>query len=328
MRSITVVQAFQFWLKLVAISLPAVLLVAAWYHDGAPVFADGPWGTPLSGYGGREYPLYSTYSIVLATFLGTMGLPHVLVRFYTNPDGRAARRTTLGVLGLLSVFYLFPPVFGALGRVYAPELAGTPGADTVVLLLPGIVFHGWLGQALSALVAAGAFAAFLSTASGLSVSVAGVLSQDLLARDRRFGDGVRRFRLSTVVAIAVPFALALVAGHTDLAQTVTLAFAVAASTFCPLLVLGIWWPRLTVTGAIAALIVGGGAALGAVTVVLAFGPLSGIAGALLSQPAAWTVPLAFGTAIVVSLLTRDRVPRTTDATMVRLHSPEEIDVRH
>ena len=74
----------------------------AWYRDGAPVFAAGDWGTPLSGYGGREYPLYATYSIVLATFLGTMGLPHVLVRFYTNPDGGAARRTTLAVLVLLS----------------------------------------------------------------------------------------------------------------------------------------------------------------------------------------------------------------------------------
>ena len=51
-----------------------------------------------------------------------MGLPHVVVRFYTNPDGRAARRTTLVVLGLLGFFYLLPPVYGALGRVYAAEL--------------------------------------------------------------------------------------------------------------------------------------------------------------------------------------------------------------
>ena len=51
-----------------------------------------------------------------------MGLPHVLVRFYTNPDGRAARRTTLVVLGLLGVFYLLPALYGALGRMYAPDL--------------------------------------------------------------------------------------------------------------------------------------------------------------------------------------------------------------
>jgi len=320
-----VVQAFQYWLKLGAIALPAVLLVAAWYHRGAPVFASGDWGTPLSGFGGREYPLYATYSIVLATFLGTMGLPHVLVRFYTNPDGRAARRTTLSVLGLLSVFYLFPPIFGALGRVYTPELAGTSAADTVVLVLPGRVFGGWLGEALSALVAAGAFAAFLSTASGLSVSVAGVLSQDVLTHDRRLGDGVRRFRIATTIAIAVPFVLALGAARADLAETVTLAFAVAASTFCPLLVLGIWWPRLTVRGATAALLVGGSSALAAVVLVLTLGPFHGFVGALLEQPAAWTVPLAFGTAVLVSLRTHDRVPRTTPAAMVRLHTPEELE---
>ncbi len=327
MRSITVVQAFQYWLKLLAISLPAVLLVAFWFHDGSPVFADGDWGTPLAGYGGRDYPLYATYSIVLATFLGTMGLPHVLVRFYTNPDGRAARRTTVAVLLLLSVFYLFPPMFGALGRIYTPELAGTPEADTVVLVLPGAVFPGALGTALSALVAAGAFAAFLSTASGLSVSVAGVLSQDVLSRTPRLGDGVRRFRLGTAVAIAVPFLLALVAGRADLAETVTLAFAVAASTFCPLLVLGIWWPRLTVRGATSALLVGGATALGSVVAVLAFGPLDGVLGALLGQPAAWTVPLAFATAIGVSLLTRDRVPRTTASALAQLHAPEALDLR-
>ena len=327
MRSITAVQAFQYWLKLAAIALPAVLLVIAWYLHGAPVFASGGWGTPLSGYGGRDYPVYKTYSIVLATFLGTMGLPHVLVRFYTNPDGRATRRTTMVVLALLSAFYLFPPVFGALGRIYTPELAGTPAADTVVLVLPGRVFGGGLGEILSSLVAAGAFAAFLSTASGLSVSVAGVLSHDLLGRVGRFGDGVRRFRIGTAVAVVVPFVLALFAGQLDLAQTVTLAFAVAASTFCPLLVLGIWWPRLTVSGASAALVVGGGSALVAVTLVLAAGPFSGFTGALLDQPAAWTVPLAFATAVVVSLLTRERDPRASAAALVRLHTPEELDLR-
>ena len=62
------------------------------------------WLLPLSTRPG----LFATYSLILATFLGTMGLPHVLVRFYTNPDGAAARRTTLVVLGLVGLFYLFP----------------------------------------------------------------------------------------------------------------------------------------------------------------------------------------------------------------------------
>src|SRR5205814_8846032 len=121
--------------------------------------------------------LLATYSLILATFLGTMGLPHVLVRFYTNPDGAAARRTTLVVLGLVGAFYLFPTLYGVLGRVYAPQLVLTGRTDAVVLLLPTAALGtGVAGQLLGALVAAGAFAAFLSPSSGLLTSVAGVLS--------------------------------------------------------------------------------------------------------------------------------------------------------
>ena len=104
-----------------------------------------------------------------------MGLPHVLVRFYTNPDGRAARRTTLVVLALLGAFYLLPAVYGALGRLYAPDLAASGRADAVVLLLPAADGRRAAAATCStALVTAGAFAAFLSTSSGLTISVAGV----------------------------------------------------------------------------------------------------------------------------------------------------------
>jgi Na+(H+)/acetate symporter ActP len=93
------------------------------------------WLAPGGANG--DYPLYRTYSLLLALLFGTMGLPHVLVRFYTNRDGRAARRTTLVVVGLLGAFYLFPPVYAALGRLYAPDLLLAGRTDAVVLLLPG-----------------------------------------------------------------------------------------------------------------------------------------------------------------------------------------------
>ena len=147
--------------------------------ESLPVLDDEDWAMPLQG---RDHPVYATYSLILATFLGTMGLPHVLVRFYTNPDGRAARRTTLVVLALLGAFYLLPAVYGALGRLYTPELLMTGRTDAVVLTLPGRLVGGTLGELLTALVAAGAFAAFLSTSSGLTVSVAGVIGQDILRR--------------------------------------------------------------------------------------------------------------------------------------------------
>ncbi len=262
-----------------------------------------------------------------------MGLPHVLVRFYTNPDGRAARRTTFVVIGLLGVFYLFPPFYGAMGRIYAPDLLLTGRTDAVVLLLPQRMLPEPWGTPVSMLLVAGAFAAFLSTSSGLTVSVAGVLSQDLLRG--RFRSSVLGFRLGAVIAVAVPALLSFATLRTSLADTVGLAFAVAASTFCPLLVLGIWWRGLTQAGALAGLVVGGALASTAVLVTIAFGTslsdpgttvgsFAGLAGALLAQPAAWSVPTAFAVMIGVSLLTRKTVPASVRRTMVRLHTPERL----
>jgi cation/acetate symporter len=253
----------------------------------------------------------------------------VLVRFYTNPDGRTARRTTLVVVALLGAFYLFPPLYGALGRVYASDLLLTARTDTVVLLLPSRVLPGTVGDLLSALTTAGAFAAFLSTSSGLVMSVSGVLHHDLLGRRRERRerrDPLSGFRTSTVVSVLVPFGLSLLAGSLSLADTVGLAFAVAASTFCPLLVLGIWWRRLTRAGALAGLVAGGALASTAVLVTTAGGALDGWAGALLAQPAAWTVPLAFAVMVGVSLLTPRTTPPHVARTMVRLHAPESVDV--
>jgi Na+(H+)/acetate symporter ActP len=403
MRSITFAQALQFWLKFVALLVPALVLVGVWHHradrlgDGYPtapervtvtmsgstsvhvpvtetllvhgrvdgtshaglvrltagrhVLGDGArvtlrrgeavpvvtslpdrrnrsWLRPLGS--GNDHPLYASLSLILAICLGTMGLPHVLVRFYTNPDGRDARRTTLGVLGLLSCFYLVPTVFGVLGRHYVPELLLTGDTDATVLTLPGRMLGGSAGVALGALVTAGAFAAFLSTASGLTVSVAGVLSQDVLKprdprpRDESRAARIRRFRVAAVLGIAVPYLLSLPSERLGLAAVVGLAFAVAASTFCPLLVLGIWWPRLTVPGALAGLAVGGLSATAAVIYTMITDPVGGWIGGLLAQPAAWTVPLAFAAMAAVSLATPHRVPPDAGRILLRLHAPESL----
>lgn len=393
MRSITLVQAFQFWLKVTAIAIPAFVLLAVWHGAGSPRLAapelptfpratsvdvrnavqvdlagaddvvvvhgrvdgvryDGPttlaagphhvdggatlgfragavvpettdlprttnaqWALPLTG-DVTGHPLYRVYSLILATFLGTMGLPHVLVRFYTNPDGRSARRTTLAVLALLGVFYLFPALYGALGRIYAPELLMTGNTDAVVLVLPHAVVGGLAGQLLGALLAAGAFAAFLSTSSGLVVSVAGVVAQDLL------GLSVRSFRQATVIAGGVPLLLSLAASHLPVSEVVGMAFAVAASSFCPLLLLGIWWRGLTAPGVVAGLVTGGGAAVAAVSARIAGFAPHGWGAALLAQPAAWSVPLAFTAMVGVSLLTRSRRPSDVTSILLRLHAPE------
>ncbi|MGW0769013.1 sodium/solute symporter [Streptomyces sp. NPDC002676] len=393
MRSITFVQAFQYWLKLTALLVPAVFLLLAWRSDHVPtpawderpvftrsteVRADRPltftvrepvrvtangtvdgrsrkgvaltltegthqagadttlrfpagaqvprpagaddrassWARPLSA-SREQHSLYATYGLILATFLGTMGLPHVVVRFYTNPDGRAARRTTVSVLGLLGAFYLLVPVYGVLGRLYAPDLLLTGDTDAAVLVLPQRLLGGAGGNLLGALVAGGAFAAFLSTVSGLTMSVAGVLAQDVLPTL-----GIRHFRLATLPAIAVPTAAGAVVGDLPVADAVGLAFAVSASSFCPLLVLGIWWRGLTPPGAIAGLLLGGGSALTAVTVTIAGVVRSGWLHTLLAWPAVWSVPVGFTAMVLTSLATRHRVPPGTGTTMARLHLPE------
>jgi Na+(H+)/acetate symporter ActP len=394
MRSITFAQALQFWLKFVALLLPAFVLIAVWQHrgdgvgrgyptapqrtvvtvaegtsvrvavaetldidgsvDGAavsgpvrlppgehrlgahttvtlergdvvPVVTSLPdqrtasWLRPLGS--GKEHPLYASLSLILAICLGTMGLPHVLVRFYTNPDGRDARRTTVVVIGLLSAFYLLPTLYGAFGRHYAPDLLLTGKTDATVLLLPERMIGGDLGVLLGALVTAGAFAAFLSTASGLTVSVAGVISQDVLRRTRERGrpQRIRSFRLA-----AVAYTLSLPSQHLGLAAVVGLAFALAAATFCPLLVLGIWWRGLTDVGALVGLIVGGVLATAAVLTTIVVRPDNGWPAALLAQPAAWAVPLTFATMVGVSLATRSRVRSDVGLVLVRLHAPEPV----
>ncbi|MDN5743627.1 MAG: cation acetate symporter [Nocardioidaceae bacterium] len=335
MRSITFVQAFQYWLKLTAMLLPAAVLLIVWWGDGRPgsvTGADG-WSNPVADGGGIG--LYTTYSLIIGLFLGTMGLPHVVVRFYTNPDGRAARRTTLVVLAFLGLFYLWPPVYAALGRVYGARVVAQGRSDVLVLELPRLMIDGLGGDLLTGLVTAGAFAAFLSTSSGLAIAVSGVLTQDVtsrLWRGRGAGPerltegrgGVGAFRLAAVVAVVIPVVVALSVRNGGVAQSVGLAFAVAASTFAPLLLLGIWWRRLTDVGAIAGLAVGGiGAGGAAVTTIVGLEP-SGWTGALLAQPAAWSVPLALVVMVSVSFLTASRAPAQASRFLMRLHSPESI----
>jgi Na+(H+)/acetate symporter ActP len=400
MRAITVVQAFQYWLKLFAIAVPAFILCAVFIGNGgtqpngigtrltaptAPTFtedttvridtpvrlqvkepvwlwADGTvdgakaagvvywrpevgevtvaagtvlrfdagtpvpivvgapadnasWARPSSGGAGD---LFTTYSLIFATFLGTMGLPHVLVRFYTNPDGKAARRTTLHVMLLLALFYMFPLLLGALSRIYVPQLLVTGRTDAAVLALPSAVLPGLGGQILGAVTAAGAFAAFLSTSSGLVVSVSGVLSTDVL-RGR-----VRDFRVAAVIAGIVPLILAIILRPNDVSLSIGVTFALAASTFSPVLVLGIWWRKLTWVGAGAGMIVGGGLVLTAIALDVVSRYTGDWAPSFVKQPALITVPIAFFVVFIVSKATHRRQPSDTSRALLRMHAPDPL----
>ncbi|HXD28335.1 MAG TPA: cation acetate symporter [Arthrobacter sp.] len=315
MRSITFVQAFQFWLKLGALAVPTVFMLLQLGVAGRSPTGNGlAFDLPPAAIGSSG--IYGTISLIVALLFGTLGLPHVLVRFYTNPDGPSARRTTAIVLGLLSVFYLFPTVLGVLGRVHLPELALAGNADATVLLLPERIVGGTAGNLLTAVVIGGAFAAFMSTTSGLVVSLAGVMSQDL------FGGTVRGFRYATVLASVIPLLLALGTSTLALAGAIGSVFAFTASTLCPLLLLGIWWRRLTAAGAVAGMLTGAVGCAAAMAAASLVPGLSGLAREVAVQPAAWTVPLAFLVTVVVSLATAGQTSRTTTAVMTRLHAPE------
>jgi Na+(H+)/acetate symporter ActP len=144
-----------------------------------------------------------------------------------------------------------------------------------------------------------------------------VLSTDVLP------GRLRGFRVATLAAWSVPLAFMLAVSSLDLAQGVGLAFAVAASSFCPLLVLGIWWRGLTDAGAAAGILLGGGLAFAAVLPAAA-GVLAPEWQVLLAQPAIFTVPLAFLTMIVVSNRTSDRISVDVSRILLRLHAPDRL----
>ena len=327
MRSITLVQAVQYWVKLTAIAVPAFVLTAVWLRQGRPAPQAGEsWWEPLTAPVYTDHPLFTTYSTLAALCLGTMGLPHIVVRFYTNPDGRAARRTTVAVLALLGLFYLFPPVYGVLGRSYLTEGEGV-GADDVVLGLPSAMLPGIGAEIITAGLAGGAFAAFLSTASGLAMSVAGAIDQDALRRavSRRTGGDfhpVQVFRVAAALGILAPLAVSQLIDPVGLSRAVGHAFAIAASTFAPLVILGVWWRGLTPAGAAAGITVGGATTIGAATTTIVGTPPGGWLGSLLEAPAAWSIPLAVLVMVLVSSATRRSVPADTASIMARLHTPE------
>ncbi|MGH3432833.1 MAG: sodium:solute symporter family transporter, partial [Thermocrispum sp.] len=285
-----------------------------------PVVAGQPAGNAawLDPGGDAVWELLGTYSLLLALLLGTMGLPHILVRFYTNPDGISARRTTLHVLLFVGLFAVFPILLAVLARLYVPQLLVTGDADAAVLLLPSAVLSGLGGQILTGIVVAGMFSAFLAAASGLVLSVAGVVATGLLP------ERLRDLRLAAVLIAAVALGLALVAPRLDLAHSVGYAFALAASTFCPVLVLGIWWRGLTPRGAGSAMVVGALLVLAALGLELVSGYTGGWAPVLVQQPALVSVPVAFLMAIVVSNASRSGVPADVDAMMLRMHAPDSL----
>lgn len=205
---------------------------------------------------------------------------------------------------------------------------GDNRTDALVLLLPSALLPGPAGAALTALVIAGAFAAFLSTSSGLVISLAGVLSQEFA------GGTVRGFRWAALVSTAVPLAVTFALTPGNLAGSVGMVFAFTAATIAPVLLLSVWWRGLTARGATAGMLTGGGLTVLAMLLpwLIGFAALLGLPHELVqatapvlawaSQPAIVAVPLAFAAAVLASRLDSRGPPRGVDHALARLHSPE------
>jgi Na+(H+)/acetate symporter ActP len=297
--------------------------------------------------------------LIIALVCGTAGLPHILVRFYTNPDGVAAKRTTMWVMILIGIFYVFPPVFGVMGRNLMPELynglTGVKGTDGIVLRLPTILSErfGVLGSILSGVTCAGAFAAFMSTFSGLLVSMTGALAHDVYGRMLRpqstSEQRLRAFKICTVLIGGVAIVLGCFVEPLEINFMVGQAFAIAAASYFPLLFMSVWWRGMTMRGAAIGMLSGGLCALAAVTltnvsnlaldkgpmgkIFAGFAPLNNFwAGhpllrILCEQPAIWTVPLAIGLMIVIGKFTKKAVPPDIRMKMLVLHAPEKLGLK-
>jgi Na+(H+)/acetate symporter ActP len=306
----------------------------------------------------KPYSLLYTYSLIIALVCGTAGLPHILVRFYTNPDGVAAKRTTMWVMILIGVFYVFPPVFGVIGRNLMPELysgVGAKGTDKVVLELPTLLAgkSSLLGSILSGITCAGAFAAFMSTFSGLLVSMTGALAHDVYGRMLRpqstAAERLRAFKVSAVITGGTAIVLGCFVEPLEINFMVGQAFAIAAASYFPLLFMSVWWRGMTMKGAATGMLTGGLCALGAAaltnlgTLALDKGPMGKLFAGfaplnafwaehpllriLCEQPAIWTVPLAIGLMIFVSKATAAQVPSDIRMKMLVLHAPEKLGLK-
>jgi len=410
MKGITLVQAFQYWAKMFAISVPVFVLMAVQGHYGqhlqanqlqslpaqsvsaqsvsaqsvstdtrestemavalkrAPLSAKAPtdstWLNPfgpltsksakaakLGAEESKPYALLYTYSLIIALVCGTAGLPHILVRFYTNPDGAAAKRTTMWVMILIGIFYVFPPVFGVMGRNLLPALyegTGAKGTDKIVLELPKVLDAAignsgsipW-GSILSGMTCAGAFAAFMSTFSGLLVSMTGALAHDVYGRILRpestAQERMQMFKWCAVLLGAVSTLLGCFVEQLQINFMVGQAFAIAAASYFPLLFMSVWWRGMTMKGAATGMLTGGVCALLTVALTnfsdLKWLPLGDFWAAhpllriLCEQPAIWCVPLAIGLMVVVSKATAATVPADIRMKMLVLHAPEALGLR-
>jgi cation/acetate symporter len=247
-------------------------------------------------------------SLGLALMLGTAGLPHILMRFYTVRDAKTARSSVAYATVFIGFFYLLTFVlgFGAMVMIGREAITSIdPGGNMAAPLLAEAVG----GTPFLGFIAAVAFATILAVVAGLTLSGAATLSHDLWVHVVRSGHADEReqfvvARIATILLAALSILLGIVFRGQNVAYMVGLAFAIAASANFPALVLSIFWQRLTTAGAVSSMLAGTCSSV----ILIALSPtiqmdVFGHATAWfpLRNPGIVSIPLAFAVAIAVSL---------------------------
>lgn len=293
----------------------AILVLARFGMNPLALFAaaSAKYGDAVLAPGKLVANPLDTISLGMALMFGTAGLPHILMRFYTVPDAKAARTSVFYATGLIGFFYLLTFIlgFGAMvlvgpDAIKAVDKGGNMAAPLLAEFLGGTPFLGF--------IAAVAFATILAVVAGLTLSGAAALSHDLWTSvvrggEAKPGEELKIARVATLVLGVIAVVLGIAFKGQNVAFMVSLAFAIAASANFPALVLSIFWRRCTTQGAVASMIAGtfGTLALIWFSAVIQVDILHhATAWFPLRNPALITIPGSFLTGIVVSLLTSDQ----------------------
>ncbi|QBI22053.1 cation acetate symporter [Egibacter rhizosphaerae] len=307
-----------------------------WELRAVPDRIDG--GAARFDQPGARYGPASQLALVITLILGTAGLPHVMNRFFTSPTGRAARLTTVWVLGAAGLFYALAVLLGVAARAAIADAAdGTPWLAELtvdgVLRVPehALLALGRLaaGGAGLGVLAAAALVAVMSTIAGLLLAGAASWGHDVYERHLNpratQRQAMRAGRGAVVVVAAIGAAVAVTLRPAELsglfpslvATMVTWAFTLAGSALTPVLLLAIWWRRTTAAGAVAGMVTGSVVAIGAFLAgVVGVAGEGDVAGVLLA-PAVLGAPAAMLVTVVVSKVTP--TPVDLDRTWVRMH---------
>jgi len=289
----------------------AMLVLAKFGFNPSRLFgaAAAKYGDAVLAPGKLVSNPWDAISLGMALMFGTAGLPHILMRFYTVPDARAARTSVFYATGLIGFFYLLTFVlgFGAMVLVGPDTIKGVDkGANMAAPLLAEYIG----GTPFLGFIAAVAFATILAVVAGLALAGASALSHDLWVNVVRGGkasgdEELKVARVATVILGVAAVILGITFKGQNVAFMVSLAFAIAASGNFPALVLAIFWRRFTTAGAVASMLTGTLATL----VLIWLSPTIQVdvlhratAWFPLKNPALVTIPLGFAMGIVVSLM--------------------------